>query len=54
MSGFGNEFSSCHPDYPDALPSGQVIMTHHVIIISSDPPFCATEQPTEMRIWIIC
>jgi homogentisate 1,2-dioxygenase len=23
LSGFGNEFSSCHPDFPDAIPVGQ-------------------------------
>ena len=24
FTGFGNEFASCHPDFPDALPQGQV------------------------------
>lgn len=24
LTGFGNEFVSCHPDFPDALPQGQV------------------------------
>jgi len=23
LRGFGNEFESCHPDFPDALPQGQ-------------------------------
>lgn len=24
MTGFGNEFQSCHPDYPGVIPQGQV------------------------------